>query len=85
VYDCGSSVKFDPDRPQDYPAETVFAKFEALYGQTWEHGIGDGKASERLVDDLVERVTTNTIRGHLPEDSHIDVTRSYREDGLPTP
>jgi UDP-N-acetylglucosamine 2-epimerase (non-hydrolysing) len=85
VYDCESSVKFDPDRPQDYPADVVFGKLEALYGQTWEHGIGDGKASERLVDDLVERVTTGTIRGHLPEDSHIPVERSYREDGLPTP
>jgi UDP-N-acetylglucosamine 2-epimerase len=85
VYDCGSSVKFDPDCPEDYPAETVFAKFDALYGQTWEHGIGDGKASERLVADLVERLMTNTLRGHLPQDSHIDVSRSFREDGLPTP
>ena len=85
VYDCGSSVKFDPDRPEDYPASTVWGKFRALYGQTWEHGIGDGKASERLVDDLVARVTTGTIRGHLAADSHIPVERSYREDGLPEP
>ena len=85
VYDCGSSVKFDPDKPEDYPADVVWGKFRALYGQTWEHGIGDGKASHRLVDDLVRRVTTNTIRGHLPEDSHIPVERSYREDGLPQP
>jgi UDP-N-acetylglucosamine 2-epimerase len=85
VYDCGSSVKFDPDRPDDYPGESVFAKLEALYGQSWDHGIGDGKASERLVNDLVERAMTGTIRGHLPQDSHIDVSRSYREDGLPSP
>ena len=85
VYDCGSSVKFDPDQPEHYPAETVWAKFRALYGRSWEHGIGDGKASQRLVDDLVHRMTTGTIRGHLPEDSHIPVDRSYREDGLAAP
>jgi UDP-N-acetylglucosamine 2-epimerase len=85
VYDCGSSVKFDPARPEDYPAETVIAKLEALHGQSFDHGIGDGHASERLVADLVERVNTDTIRGHRAEDSHIDVSRSYREDGLPEP
>jgi UDP-N-acetylglucosamine 2-epimerase (non-hydrolysing) len=83
VYDCGSSVKFDPARPEDYPADQVFAKLDRLHGQTWEHGLGDGQASERLVRDLLHRVTTDTVRGHRPEDSHIDVSRSYREDGLP--
>lgn len=85
VYDCGSSVKFDPARPEDYPAEEVFAKLDALYGRSFDHGLGDGHASERLVEDLIQRVTTDTVRGHLPEDSHIPVERSYREDGLPTP
>ncbi len=85
VYDCSSSVKFDPARPEDYPAEEVFAKLEALHGRAFDHGLGDGRASERLVADLVERVTGDTIRGHRAEDSHIDVSRSYREDGLPAP
>jgi len=83
VYDCGSSVKFDPARPEDYPAEGVFAKLERLHGKSFDHGLGDGHASERLVDDLVQRVTTDGLQGHLPENSHIDVSRSYREDGLP--
>jgi UDP-N-acetylglucosamine 2-epimerase len=83
VYDCGSSVKFDPARPQDYPAEQLFAKLESLYGRTFDHRLGDGRASDRLVADLVERLEAGTIRGHRPEDSHIDVSRSYREDGLP--
>jgi UDP-N-acetylglucosamine 2-epimerase len=85
VYDCGSSAKFDPDRPGDYPAEQVFAKVERLYGRTFDHRLGDGHASERLVEDLVARVTTDSVRGHRPADSHIDVSRSYREDGLPSP
>jgi UDP-N-acetylglucosamine 2-epimerase (non-hydrolysing) len=83
VYDCGSSVKFDPAHPEDYPADQLFGKLERLYGQSWEHGLGDGHASERLVSDLLERVTTDTVRGHRTEDSHLDVSRSYREDGLP--
>lgn len=83
VYDCGSSVKFDPAHPGDYPADQIFAKLERLHGQTFDHGLGDGCSSERLVNDLVHRVTTGTIRGHLPGDSHIDVSRSYCEDGLP--
>jgi UDP-N-acetylglucosamine 2-epimerase len=82
VYDCGSSVKFDPASPEDYPADTVLAKLDSLYGREWEHGLGDGHASERLVDDLVRRVTSGELRGHEPGDSHIDVSRSYREDGL---
>lgn len=85
VYDCGSSVKFDPARPDDYPASEVFAKLESLHGKAFDHGLGDGHTSERLVADLVERVLTGTVRGHLAENSHIDVSRSYREDGLPIP
>lgn len=82
VYDCGSSVKFDPAEPASYPAETVLAKLESLHGREFDHGLGDGHASERLVDDLVRRVTSGELRGHEPGDSHIDVSRSYREDGL---
>ncbi len=78
VYDCGSSVKFDPARPADYPAATVYAKLEALRGRTWEHGLGDGRASERLVEDLLSA----DLRGHEAEHQHLDVSRAYREDGL---
>jgi UDP-N-acetylglucosamine 2-epimerase (non-hydrolysing) len=83
VYDCGSSVKFDPAVPEDYDADQLYAKLEWLRGQSWEHGLGDGQSSERLVDDLVAAVVSGEIRGHRPEDSHIDVSRSYRDDGLP--
>ena len=86
VYDCGSSVKFDPARPEDYPADQLFGKLERLHGKTFDHGLGDGHASERLVDGSpATACTTDTIRGHRAENSHIDVSRSYREDGLPLP
>ncbi len=32
VYDCGSSVKFDPARPEDYPIDQLYGKLERLYG-----------------------------------------------------
>jgi hypothetical protein len=35
-----------------------------------------------MVEDLLQRLRSGTLPGHRPEDSHIDVSRSYREDGL---
>jgi UDP-N-acetylglucosamine 2-epimerase len=82
VYDAGSSVKYDPTLPEKYPFDTIYDKFESLYGRVWDHELGDGRASERLVADLVERMSTGTFRLHKPEDYHLDIKRSYREDGL---
>jgi len=82
VYDCGSSVKFDPALPDKYDFETVLMKFDSLYGRKWKHGLGDGKASERLTRDLLERLDKNTFRRHKPENYHLKITRSFREDGL---
>jgi UDP-N-acetylglucosamine 2-epimerase (non-hydrolysing) len=82
VYDAGSSVKYDPTLPGNYPVDRVFQKLESLYGKTWEHKLGDGKASGRIVADLCERTRTGGFRLHRPEDYHLDIRRSYREDGL---
>jgi len=82
VYDAGSSVKFDPDQPEKYPHDVVYHKLEKLYGKSWEHSLGDGKASQRLVDDLLERLDNDTFRQHKPQNYHLKIERSYREDGL---
>jgi UDP-N-acetylglucosamine 2-epimerase (non-hydrolysing) len=82
VYDACSSVKFDPAEPERYPAHQVFAKVNHVRETTWEHNLGDGKASERIVDDIVRRVREDDFRGHLPDQYHLDISRSYREDGL---
>lgn len=82
VYDCGSSVKFDPALPEKYRADKVLEKCERLYGKTWDHKLGDGKASERLTRDLLERLDRGTFRRHRPENYHLKIARSYREDGL---
>jgi len=82
VYDAGSSVKFDPTQPERYPANTIFDKLEKLYGKKWKHSLGDGKASQRIVDDLTSRMKNNGFRMHKPQDYHLKIDRSYREDGL---
>ena len=82
VYDAKSSVKFDPTQPDSYPHELIFQKFENLYGKHWGHDLGDGKASERVVKDLLFRLRNDGFRMHKPEDYHLKIERSYREDGL---
>ncbi len=69
VYDSGSSVKFDPHG--EYSAEDLSNFVTAAmsrHGQTWDHGLGDGKASQRIVGDLMTRLEKPfTFRGHHPE------------------
>jgi len=82
VYDAGSSVKYDPTQPTQYPHDVVYQKLESLYGKKWEHKLGDGKASNRIVSDLLNRLRSNGFRMHNPEDYHLPIDRSYREDNL---
>lgn len=82
VYDARSCVKFNPTKSKKYPPTLIFEKLDSLYGKRWKHRLGDGKASQRVVDDLKRRVLEGKLRGHLPENYHISTDRSYREDGI---
>lgn len=82
VYDAKSSVKFDPAEPQSYPADEIFRKLESLRGAGWDHQLGDGQASERVVADLIQRLHTDGFRRHLPSCYHLKIARSYQGDGL---
>jgi UDP-N-acetylglucosamine 2-epimerase (non-hydrolysing) len=82
VYDVKSSVKFDPAESRKYPAETVFAKLESLFGRTWAHTLGDGRSSERIAEDLHRRMIENDFARHRPEHYHVPIDRSFRDDGL---
>jgi UDP-N-acetylglucosamine 2-epimerase (non-hydrolysing) len=84
VYDVGSAVKFDPALPGAHPAAEVLRKFEALYGRTWPNPLGDGKSSQRIADDLLARLEGDGFGRHTPSDYHVDIRRSFREDGLPS-
>ena len=83
VYDCGSSVKFDPSRPTEYPSSEIYRKLSIIKNTSWEHNLGDGKASERIVDDLISRsLTPGGFSMHSAENTHHDISRSYREDSI---
>jgi UDP-N-acetylglucosamine 2-epimerase (non-hydrolysing) len=82
VYDVGSSVKFDPAEPDQYPTAEVFRKLESLHGKKWAHTLGDGKASLRIAEDLHRRIVENDFARHKPEQYHLPISRSYRDDGL---
>jgi UDP-N-acetylglucosamine 2-epimerase (non-hydrolysing) len=82
VYDVGGCVKFDPDQFIKYPPQLIFRKLESLVGKSWAHSLGDGKSSERIALDLISRVRSNRLRGHLYENSHLPIQRSLREDGI---
>ena len=84
VYDARSSVKFDPAEPESYPSPTVFRKLESLVGTRWTHNLGDGRASERIAEDLHRRLATGDLSRHRPEHYHVPIDRSYRGDGLDT-
>ncbi len=64
VYECGASVKFDPFESFDY--SEVLGKLSRLLGVGWNHPFGDGKASYRIVEDLISRYENNNFRGHQP-------------------
>jgi UDP-N-acetylglucosamine 2-epimerase len=82
TYDSKSSVKFDPTRPQDYPAEVIFKKLNYLSTTKWEHNLGDGNASRRICDDIIDRLLNNKVSTHRREDYHLNTSRSYREDDI---
>lgn len=82
VYDVGSSVKFDPAAPVDYPVDAVLSKLETLYGRSWQHSLGDGNSSQRIAADLRRRVVEKDFRRHRPELYHLPIARSYRGDGI---
>jgi UDP-N-acetylglucosamine 2-epimerase len=82
VYDVKGAVKFDPDQPEKYTPEILYKKLEKITGTKWKHTFGDGKASERIANDLIKRLRDNKIRGHLPENNHLPLKRSFMEDGI---
>lgn len=82
VYDVRGAVKFDPDQPGKYTPELVYKKLEKITGTHWNHTLGDGHASERIAKDIIKRLRSGNIRGHLPKNNHLPIKRSFMEDGI---
>jgi UDP-N-acetylglucosamine 2-epimerase (non-hydrolysing) len=64
VYQCGASIKFDPF--EQYRKMDFIERLMSLKGKRWIHPFGDGKASYRIVDDLLSRIQSQSFHGHQP-------------------
>ena len=79
VYDCGSSVKFDPHAEHTTESMTsVITSAKARLDKRWAHGLGDGTSSERIVADLLSRMDDpSTFRGHDPAGTNRPYLRNW--------
>jgi UDP-N-acetylglucosamine 2-epimerase len=84
VYDCRSSIKFDPGNPERFSPDNTIARFDLLVGTKWEHRLGDGAASTRIVSDLMKRLAEENFAGHSPQcySQRARVARSWRDDAV---
>ncbi len=82
IYDVKGTVKFDPSLPKIYPPKLILKKLDKIIGTTWKQPFGNGKSSKLIADDIVKRVLSGKLRGHLPEDNHLPIKRSFMEDKI---
>lgn len=78
VYDCGSSIKFDPHlqhSPESFPKYFVAAEARKQAG--WSHPFGDGKASQRIVEDLVSRYVAGAFARGVPDQARRPVASNF--------
>ena len=77
VYEFGSAVKFDPH--SDVSPLEVIKNFSALKPASWSHTFGDGKASYRIVEDIVSKFKSQDFNGHIPKKYEPFSSLSFRE------
>lgn len=78
VYDSGGSVKFDPLGSYSQ-AELVahLGSARCRKKTQGQHLLGDGRASERIVLDLLKRLESDNWKGHLPDSTRRPIDRNY--------
>ena len=78
VYDVGASIKFDPSsKISDF--QGYIDKVVKLVDTKWEQPFGDGKASNNIVDDLLELSDSNSFHKHNKENYPFDISNSFKE------
>jgi UDP-N-acetylglucosamine 2-epimerase (non-hydrolysing) len=78
VYDVGASIKFDPSsKISDF--QGYIDKVVKLVDTKWEQPFGDGKASNNIVDDLLELSYSNSFHKHNKENYPFDISNSFKE------
>lgn len=78
VYEVGGSIAFDPGADVDIGGiRNVIQRLYQLGAAKWEHTLGDGRASQRIADDLVGRLEGGDFANHQPETANPLVARAY--------
>lgn len=78
VYDTGGCVKFDPlanFSRRDF--EKYLESARNRRGRQVPHNLGNGKASEFIVGDLLKRLEKGNWRGHLPNPFRLPTSRNF--------
>lgn len=82
IYDVQGTVKFDPALPKKYPIGQTLKKLDKIIGTTWKQPFGNGKSSRFITNDIIKRLKSGKLRGHLPEDNHLPIKRSFMDDKI---
>lgn len=82
IYDVPGTVKFDPSLPKKYPPEIALKKLMKIMGTHWKQPFGEGNPSKLIADDIVKRMLSGKLHGHLPEDNHLPIKRSFMDDKI---
>ena len=78
VYDVNASIKFDPsEKISDF--QSYLDKAMKLVDTKWAQPFGDGKASDNIVDDLVELSQSKSFHKHNKENYPFDISNSFKE------
>jgi UDP-N-acetylglucosamine 2-epimerase (non-hydrolysing) len=78
VYDTGGCVKFDPlITHSDEDLAKLVLEVRNRRQTADAHNLGDGKASEIIVRDLLQRLKDNTFKGHTGSDRRRPISRNY--------
>jgi UDP-N-acetylglucosamine 2-epimerase (non-hydrolysing) len=78
VYDTGGSIKFDPHQGYSISDLKEIIDTARTRSLTMDpHSLGDGKASERISADLIERLNSGDWRGHKPDPDRRPIPRNY--------
>ena len=82
VYDAGGTVKFNPlDQHSVETIEETLSKLDFIITKSWKHNLGDGTASDKIVDDIINlALTKETFSNHSREALHLNTSRAYSKE-----
>jgi UDP-N-acetylglucosamine 2-epimerase (non-hydrolysing) len=76
VYEVGASIRFDPaDAAEPPQLRAAVEQVESLVGTSWSQPFGDGRASHRIAEDLLNRAAAGCFDTHQ---INLGVTRMRR-------